>query len=119
MKALLIIAHGSRRKESNEEVRRLATQIEENTGPAFNLVSSAFLEISSPPIDFAVAALVKAGAKEINIFPYFLAAGTHVANDIPQLIQKEQANHPDVHFKIMPHLGALPGISSLIIHQIH
>jgi sirohydrochlorin ferrochelatase len=33
MKALLIIAHGSRRKDSNDEVRRLADRIRENAGP--------------------------------------------------------------------------------------
>ena len=44
MKALLIIAHGSRRKESNEEVRRLSSRITENAGPAFDLVMGAFLE---------------------------------------------------------------------------
>ena len=119
MKALLIVAHGSRRKESNDEVRRLAIRIDENSGPAFKLVSSAFLEISSPQIDSAVADLIDAGAKEIKVFPYFLAAGTHVANDIPNLIKEEETNHPDVHFEILPHLGALQGISTLIINQIY
>ena len=119
MKALLIVAHGSRRKESNDEVRRLATRIDENSGPAFDLVSSAFLEISSPQIDSAVADLVEAGAKEIKVFPYFLAAGTHVVNDIPRLIKEEEEHHPSVHFEMLPHLGALQGISTLIINQIY
>ena len=119
MKALLIVAHGSRRKESNDEVRRLASRIDENSGPAFDLVASAFLEISSPQIDPAVADLVDDGATEIKVFPYFLAAGTHVVNDIPRLIDEEQENHPNVHFEVLPHLGALQGISTLILNQIY
>ncbi|VGO14995.1 Sirohydrochlorin cobaltochelatase [Pontiella desulfatans] len=119
MKALLIVAHGSRRKESNDEVCRLATRIDENSGPAFDLVTSAFLEISSPQIDSAVADLVDSGATEIKVFPYFLAAGTHVVNDIPKLIAEEKENHPNVHFEILPHLGALQGISTLILNQIY
>lgn len=119
MKALLIIAHGSRHKESNEEVRRLASRIDENSGPAFDLVTSAFLEISSPQVDSAVADLVDDGATEIQIFPYFLAAGTHVINDIPRLIGEEQENRPDIHFETLPHLGALQGISTLILNQIY
>ena len=119
MNALLIVAHGSRRKESNEEVRRLAIQIDENSGPAFNLVRSAFLEISSPSIDSAVADLVESGAKEIKIFPYFLAAGTHVTNDIPRRIKEEQERYPSVNFEVLPHLGALQGISTLILNQIY
>jgi sirohydrochlorin ferrochelatase len=119
MKALLIVAHGSRRKESNDEVRRLAARIDENSGPAFDLVTCAFLEISSPQIDSAIADLIDAGAKEIKVFPYFLAAGTHVVNDIPALIKEEEDTHSSVHFEILPHLGALQGISTLIINQIY
>ena len=119
MKALLIVAHGSRRKESNDEVRRLATRIDENSGPAFDLVASAFLEISSPQIDSAVADLEEDGATTIKVFPYFLAAGTHVVNDIPRLIKEAEEHHPGIHFEILPHLGALQGISTLILNQIY
>jgi len=119
MKALLIVAHGSRRKESNDEVRRLAARIEENSGPAFDLVTCAFLEISSPQIDSAVHELVESGATEIKVFPYFLAAGTHVVKDIPDQIADEEKNFKGVAFEILPHLGALQGISTLILNQIY
>jgi len=119
MKALLIVAHGSRRKESNEEVRRLANRIRENAGPAFDLVMAAFLEISSPQIDSAVADLAEEGATAIKVFPYFLSAGTHVVNDIPRIIREEREAHPDVHIEILPHMGALQGISTLILSQIY
>lgn len=119
MKALLIVAHGSRRKESNDEVCRLGKRIAENSGPAFDLVTSSFLEISSPQIDSAVADLVDDGATVIKVFPYFLAAGTHVVNDIPRMIDEEKENYPNVSFEILPHLGALQGISTLILNQIY
>ncbi|MCF7817725.1 MAG: CbiX/SirB N-terminal domain-containing protein [Kiritimatiellales bacterium] len=119
MRALLIIAHGSRRKESNDEVCRLADRIRENSGPAFDRVVCAFLEISSPQLDSAVADLVDEGVTDILAFPYFLSAGMHVVNDIPRMIAEEKANHPAVHFEILPHLGALQGISTLILNQIY
>ena len=119
MKALLIVAHGSRRKDSNDEVRRLADRIRENSGPAFDFVLCAFLEISCPQLDSAVTDLVIDGASDITVFPYFLSAGTHVANDIPRIIGEERANHPAVHFDILPHLGALQGISSLVLSHIY
>ena len=118
MKALLIVAHGSRRKESNDEVRRLAARIRENSGPTFDQVASAFLEISSPQMDSAIADLVDEGATEILVFPYFLAAGTHVVNDIPQIVEEQKALHPNVTFEILPYLGALQGISTLILNPI-
>ena len=119
MKALLIVAHGSRRKDSNDEVRRLGKRIEENSGPAFTMVVSAFLEISSPQVDSAIADLVEDGATDITVFPYFLAAGTHVANDIPREIEEARTLYPNVHFEILPHLGALQGISTLVLNHIY
>lgn len=119
MRALLIVAHGSRRKDSNDEVRRLATRISENAGPAFDLVTSAFLEISSPQVDSAIADLADEGVTDITVFPYFLAAGTHVFNDIPSIIEEEKDNFPNIHFDILPHLGALQGISTLILNHIY
>ncbi len=119
MKTLLIIAHGSRRKDSNDEVRRLADRIRENSGPAFGLVVCAFLEISSPQMDSAIADLAEEGATSITVFPYFLAAGTHVANDLPRIVDEEKENYPTIHFEILPHLGALQGISSLILNHIY
>ncbi len=119
MKALLIIAHGSRHKDSNDEIRRLANRINENLGPAFGLVASAFLEISSPHIDSAVADLVDEGATEIRVLPYFLSAGAHVTKDIPAAIEEEKAKYPEVRFGILPHFGALQGISTLILNYIY
>jgi len=119
MKALLIVAHGSRRKDSNDEVRRLADRIRENSGPAFDFVECAFLEISSPQLDSAINDMAIEGATEVTIFPYFLAAGTHVAKDIPRIIEEEKANHPTMHFDLLPHLGALQGISSLVLTHIY
>lgn len=119
MKALLIVAHGSRRHESNEEVRRLSNRVKEKAGPAFDQVMSAFLEISSPQIGSAVSDLLEEGATEIKVFPYFLTAGTHVVDDIPRLIQEEQESHPNIHFEILPHMGALHGLGTLILSQIY
>jgi sirohydrochlorin ferrochelatase len=119
MKALLIVSHGSRRQDSNDEVRRLTARIRENSGPAFDHVECAFLELSCPQLDSAIADLADAEASDITVFPYFLAAGTHVHNDIPQIIEEQKANYPGIHFRILPHLGALQGISTLILKHIY
>ena len=119
MKALLIVSHGSRRKDSNDEVRRLTDRIRENAGPAFDKVECAFLELTSPLLDSAIADLADDGATDIKIFPHFLASGTHVHNDIPCIVEEEKSNYPQIHFEILPHLGALQGISTLILSQIY
>ena len=119
MKALLIVAHGSRSKDSNDEVARVAECIGEKPGPAFDLVAYAFLELASPKVDAAIAHLAEEGVTEIKVFPYFLGDGTHVANDVPRIIKAVRETYPDIHFDILPHLGALDGISALIFKHIN
>jgi len=55
---------------------------------------------------------VAKGAREIVVFPYFPAAGTHVAVDIPKAISAFELEYPQIRIRLTPHLGAsdaLPG----------
>lgn len=109
---LLIIAHGSRREASNEEVRRLAGRVRDLRVPGIGQVEVAFLELAEPSIPEGLARCVANGAQEIVVFPYFLAAGTHVAQDIPEAIRAFEREHPHIRVRLTPHLGAseaLPG----------
>lgn len=106
MPSLLIIAHGSRRAASNDEVRALADAVRAQPGHDYAYVETAFLELAEPSIPQGLAALAKKGATEIVAFPYFLAAGTHVAQDIPEAIATFTAAHPGVAVRLTSHLGA-------------
>ena len=46
----------------------------------------AFLELAEPSIPQGLAQCLALDAEEIIVFPYFLAAGTHVADDIPEAL---------------------------------
>ena len=48
MKNLLIVAHGSRREASNEEVRELTLRIKEKSSASFDNITCAFLELAQP-----------------------------------------------------------------------
>ena len=50
MKILLVVAHGSRREESNDEVRDLTACLREQSGDAYAQVECAFLELAEPSI---------------------------------------------------------------------
>jgi sirohydrochlorin ferrochelatase len=106
MPSLLIIAHGSRRAASNDEVRALADAVRAQPGQAYDHIEAAFLELAEPGIPEGLSALAAQGATEIIAFPYFLAAGTHVAQDIPDAIAEFAAAHPDVKVRLTQHLGA-------------
>ena len=120
MEVLLIVAHGSHRKESNEEIIRLANRIRTKAGPAFDRVECAFLEPPFTPQAIpTIKELIESGATGIKVFPYFLAAGKHVVEDIPRIVNETREAHPEVHIETLPHMGALHGLGTLILSQIY
>ncbi len=113
MKSLLLIAHGSRRSGSNEEIRQLTSKLRELAGAEYQQVDCAFLELAEPSIETAIDRLVAAGETQILCVPYFLARGAHVASDIPEALEAAKAKHPSVTFTTSEYLGEadqLPGI---------
>ena len=115
MHALLLIAHGSRRQASNEEVRNLTQLLKQQSGKAFSIVECAFLELAEPSIPDGVTACVEKGAKSITVLPYFLSAGRHVVTDIPEELRKAQDQHPSINVKTAPYLGSAQEISEILI----
>lgn len=118
MKALLIVAHGSRRPESNREIEKLAEQIAADPKCPFSSVRHAFLELSTPTVASCIKELSATSAETVTVLPCFLAAGTHVTNDLPALINEEMEKYPQIHFSITPHLGGFKGIAEMIIQEI-
>lgn len=117
MRALLLIAHGSRREQSNDEVRQLTDRLRAQSGGRFDRVECAFLELAEPSIPDGIEQAVAAGAEEVVVLPYFLSAGRHVAKDIPDEVRGKQAQHSQVRIHIAPYLGAADGITEILLDQ--
>jgi len=115
MQALLLIAHGSRRQASNDEVRELTAKLEHESDQAYSIVECAFLELAEPSIPDGVSACVGKGASSVTVLPYFLSAGRHVATDIPEELQKAQQQHPELEIKQAPYLGSAKEISNILL----
>lgn len=118
MKSLIVVAHGSRREESNDEVRRLTEALRVKARADFPLVRCAFLELAEPSIPEGIDASVREGATRITVLPYFLSAGRHVAADIPEQVSAKQREYPHVSIRIAPYLGAAGGITDLLLSQV-
>lgn len=116
MKHLLLVAHGSRRQASNDEVRELGQRLAANAN-GFERVDCAFLELAEPSIPDGLRRAVRGGAEEIVVVPYFLSAGRHVAEDIPAEVDVVRKEYPHANIRIAPYLGAADGISGLLLQQ--
>ncbi len=113
MQALLIVAHGSRRPESNDEIRALALKAAAQSGDTYGFVGSAFLELAEPSIPDGIQQCIDQGAAIVTIMPFFLSAGRHVVTDVPELVREKQREHPNVQMRMAPYLGVsslMPGL---------
>jgi len=114
MKALLLIAHGSRRQASNDEVVALSEAIAEEMKDEYPVVRAGFLEIVQPSITEAIDSCVQLGATEVFVVPFFLSKGRHVFEDVPGEVNKAREIHGQISIIITPHVGASPGLKDLI-----
>ncbi len=115
MKALLLVAHGSRRKQSNDEVIAIAERLKSNCSAQYQIVHSGFLELADTLIPDGIKKCVDDGASSILILPYFLNSGRHVIEDIPTIVNQTQPLYPSIEIKIAPHLGASDSMMDLLM----
>jgi sirohydrochlorin ferrochelatase len=113
-KALIIVAHGSRKASSNQEVMALGDNVASLLGEHYTYVTTAFLEFATPSLEESILSCLEKGASEVVILPYFLASGNHVTRDIPEVVEKIQASHPKVKMVLKEHIGSASGMVSLI-----
>ena len=114
MKSLLIVAHGSRKQSSNDEVRSLSQAIQADES-GYDFVECAFLELAEPSIPGGLERCIERGAREVVVMPYFLAAGRHVVEDIPKEVSPVVEKYRDVKIRITPHLGASSQMTGIIL----
>ena len=115
MKALLLVAHGSRRAKSNQEVVEMSKKLKKHCEGEFDFVNPAFLELADVLIPDGIKQCVEDGATSIIVLPYFLNSGRHVVEDIPNIVNAEKENHPDVPITISSHLGASEMMMDVLI----
>ena len=115
MKAMLLIAHGSRKQAANDEIGRLAERVQAHGGGEYDAVVAAFLECAEPNIQQGIERCVELGATEIVAVPYFLAAGKHVVQDIPGELACARAGHPELSIELSRYVGESDTMADLVL----
>jgi sirohydrochlorin ferrochelatase len=114
--AVLLIAHGSRRPEANDDLSRLAGIL--RAKQLYPIVETAYLELAEPDIPAAGQRCVAAGATLVKLLPWFLSAGAHVVEDLERH-RRELANRfPQVTFELCPPLGLHPLMIEIVLDRL-
>ena len=118
MKAILFIAHGSKKEKSNNEFLELVENLSKKE-TKYELKKAAFLEFANPDINSTCVEFIKKGAKEIYFYPFFLNSGKHVVVDLPNIIEDLKKSYSDLNFILLPHFGKSNKIEDIILSDIN
>ena len=110
--AIVLFAHGSRDPGWTEPFERMAARVRAERPRT--RVALAYLEITPPTLEDAVAALVADGAREVAVVPVFLAPGGHVRRDLPLAVERLRSRHPAVRFRVLPAIGEADAVTGAI-----
>ena len=116
MKAVLLIAHGSRRAEANEDLEHVARELRERDGSAF--VVCSYLELAPPTIEDGGAVCADRGATDVVLLPYFLSPGIHVREDLLTARNALAERYPQVMFRLAEPLGRHPLLIAIVEERI-
>lgn len=113
--ALLVVDHGSRKAASNQQLEDIAAHLADLAPNC--LVAYAHMEIAEPSIAAAVHDVVQRGATHIHVLPYFLGAGRHISQDIPQLVAEAVSKHQGLSYDIGAALGPDKSLAELLLQR--
>ena len=114
MKGILIVDHGSRKREANDMLRCMANLIQTMGGPDV-VVRYAHMELADPDIAAGFANCVHDGASEVIVFPYMLSPGRHSTSDIPRMVADAAKNFPNVTFAVTPAFGVHEKLAEIVL----
>ena len=117
MKALILLSHGSRMDASNREMMSLADTVADIDGTPFAVVRCAFQQFAQPTFETVVEELIKQEILDLVVCPLFLAAGSHVQVDVPEMVQAARNRYPQMRMTLTPHLGGMRELAPFILKR--
>lgn len=113
---MLIVGHGSYCKISANQMHQIGSHV----ARAFPdvLVEVGFLEMTEPPANRVLDAMVASGCRRIVVMPFMLLAATHSKSDVPAIIVEGRQRHPQVEFVFASSLGVVPELIEIAASNV-
>ncbi|MDR0310875.1 MAG: CbiX/SirB N-terminal domain-containing protein [Acidobacteriota bacterium] len=117
MKGILVIAHGSRAKETEATLEAVLSMAKSKLPGT--VMECAFMEFSERTVDKGVSALAAKGVTEIKIVPYFLFMGIHMKEDIPNMVVECAQKYPGITITMTEPFGVDERLADIIVDRIN
>lgn len=113
---MLIVGHGSYCKISAAQMHAIGDHV----AAAFPdvIVEVGFLEMTDPPANKVLDAMVARGCTRIVVMPFMLLAATHSKSDVPAIIVEGRLRHPNVDLVFGSSLGVVPELIEMAATNI-
>lgn len=115
MNGVLILAHGSRKKETEETFEKVVAMAAEKVDA---VIESAYMEFSEKNIEKGLENLLKKGVTHIKIVPYFLFSGMHIHKDIPEEVEAYLKDKPGITYEMGKTLETDPRLAEILADRI-
>lgn len=110
--AVVLFGHGARDPQWAGPMQRVRERMV--AAPDAPRVELAFLELMTPTLGEAIAALAADGIQRIAVVPVFLAQGGHLKRDLPALVAAAVAAHPDCRITLAGAAGEADAVIAAI-----
>ena len=111
---MLIIGHGSRALEAQEEFMEFVNKVREKTSFP---VEGSFMELAQPDFFEAAENLIEKGVSEVHVLPLFLFTGVHIKEDIPDIIKEASEKYEGIDFYFGSPIGPCDELVDVILKR--
>lgn len=115
MKAIIILSHGSKSKNSNKLPEKVALELEQKLKLKTFIAN---LQLSEPYLNDVVEKAYKDGYRNFIIHPFFLHKGVHVEEDIPKILDSLKKKYDDASFIMTDVTGEHPSIINAALEVV-
>jgi sirohydrochlorin cobaltochelatase len=116
LKALILLAHGSRDPLGTQPLAQIRAWVQ--AAQPELLVREAYLSLNQPSLEDCVEDLHHSGHDSVTVLPLLVARGQHLNVELPLLMRGLQERFPAMSLRLGPHLGADEAIVGLVLARM-
>lgn len=103
LRGLILLAHGARDPNWRAPFERMRERMAAKRPDT--RIALAFLEFMEPDLHAAGSGLAAGGCARVQVLPVFLGSGGHVRRDVPAMLERLRAAHPQVQWDLLAAIG--------------
>lgn len=116
MKGILILAHGSREKSTEDTLWKIVKMLKNEMNDY--MIETAFLQFSESNLHTGLDKLKAHGVNDIKVVPYFLFDGVHIREDIPKEINEYLAKNKGIEITVGKTLGSDIRLAQILADRV-